>query len=83
MSICVLILFIGTMIMCVLVVIRTYICTYLAILLLNSFDAFANIEKRIGYLNKYIINVWYIRYFEYMQILIRTFLSYNSTYRLT
>ena len=77
------ILFESFIVMGILVLLRTNTSTYLSILPLNSYEAVANIEKRTGYLNKYIFNVWYICYFEYMQILIRTFLSYNSTYRLT
>ena len=70
------------MVMCVSVVIRTYICTYLLILLLNSLDAFANINIYVGYLNGYILNLWHNFYLGCKQILIHAFLSYDSTGRM-
>ena len=82
MSICVYILFTGTIVMCVLVVIRTYICTYLSILPLNSLDAFAIINIYVGYLNNYILKFWYHFYLGCKQILIHAFLSYDSTGRM-
>jgi len=65
--------------MCILVVIRTYICMYLSILPLNSYDAVSNIKKITGYLNNYILILWYNSYLGCMQIFIHLFLTYNST----
>ncbi len=55
MLICVYIIFTSTIVIFILVVIDTYICTYLLILPLNSFDAFANINIFTGYLKNYIL----------------------------
>ena len=70
--------FTSTIVMCILVVICTNICTYLSILPLNSFDDFANIDISTGYLNNYILHFRYNFYLGCKQISIHAFLSYDS-----